>query len=312
MSTSVKSSARLSCTQSALIFLATLLFSHAPETGAAARVETLLDASETVRRAGRPADALRMLALAEPLISAEASPVERLRLRLQRARCAQSNSRLTGSPDNAIEELRAILGAAEPLRDARLIADVRDQLGLAIYSRDFRQTNLEESRRLFEQALRARRSIDDRRGVAESLFHVGLTWENKKDPSADELQRARASHEEALAIAEAGGFDIEASYAVRHLAGHKQDAGDLDAALAGFERSLELRLWAGYHVYLVPALLAVGDVWNAKGNKTKAREYFERALAEANRLGATQFQETARKALQSLEPDTSDADTRHR
>jgi tetratricopeptide (TPR) repeat protein len=306
MSTSVNSSARPRIMQSALIFLATLLFAaHAPETNAETRVDTILDASETVRRAGRPADALRMLALAEPLISAKASPVERVRLRLQRARCAQSDSRLTGSPADAeIEELRAILDAAESLRDTRLIADVRDQLGLAIYSRDFRRTSLVESRRLFEEALRARRSIDDRRGVAESLFHVGLTWENKKDPSAEELQRARASHEEALAIAEAGGFDIEASYAVRHLAGHKQDAGDLDAALAGFERSLELRLRAGYHIYLVPALLAVGDVWNAKGNKPKAREYFERALAEANRLGATRLQDTAREALQSLEPNS--------
>jgi hypothetical protein len=58
-------------------------------------------------------------------------------------------------------------------------------------------------------------------------------------------RRARALHEEALAIAEAGGFDVEASYAVRNLAGHKQDAGDLDGALAGFERSLALREKAG-------------------------------------------------------------------
>ena len=293
--------------KSALIFLATLLFAaHASATSAASRVDTILDASETLRRAGRPEDALRTLVLAEPLISADASPVERLRLRQQRARCAQSSSRLYGSPDDAaIKDLRAILGTAESLRDARLIADVQDQLGLAIYSRDFRRTNLAESRQLFDQALRTRRSIKDQRGIAESLFHIGLTLENRKDPSEEELQRARESHEAALAIAEAGGFDIEASYAVRHLAGHELDAGDLDAALAGFERSLELRLRAGYHIYLAPALLAVGDVWKAKGNETKAREHFERALSEANRLGAKGFQDSAREALQSLEPETS-------
>lgn len=307
MNTIVNSSARAPVMQSALIFLASLLFAtYAPETRAQSRVATILDASETVRRAGRPADALRILALAEPLISPDASPVERVRLQLQRARCAQSNSGLIGGPASAaVEELHAILDAAEMLRDAKLIADVRDQLGLAIYSRDFRQTDMAEPRRLFEQSLRTRRSVDDRRGMAESLFHVGLTLENKKDPSAEELQRARASHEEALAIAEAGGFDIEASYAVRHLAGHKQDAGDLDGALAGFERSLELRMRAGYHIYLAPALLAVGDVWKAKGNKTKAREHFERALSEANRLGATSLQSAAKEALQSL--DKSDA-----
>jgi tetratricopeptide (TPR) repeat protein len=225
-------------------------------------------------------------------------------MRLQRARCAFSRGRLAGDPaDAAVQDLRAILQAAEPLQDGPLIADIRDQLGLAIYTRDFRKTSLVEPRRLFEQALEARRAFADRRGVAESLFHVGLTWENKQDASAEELRRARASHEEALAIAEAGGFDIEASYAVRHLSGHKQDAGDLDGALAGFERSLALRTRAGYHIYLAPALLTVGDVWKAKGDALKARGFYERALAEANRLKAPSFQDSAREALQSLARD---------
>jgi tetratricopeptide (TPR) repeat protein len=296
-----------SCSFSGLKHAASILLAvlavaaFVPAAMADARVDSILEMSETVRRAGRPADALRILDLAEPLIRATASPVERARLRLQRATCAQSLSRLAvDAVDRSVEELRAILGAAESLRDARLVADVRDQLGLAIYTRNFRQSDLADARQLFEQALQARRSFDDRRGIAESLFHIGLTWENKKDPSAEELRRARESHSEALKIAAAGGFDIEASYAVRHLAGHQQDAGDLDGALKGFERSLDLRLRAGYHIYLAPALLTVGDVWKAKGNPAKAREYYDRALAEAQRLGATRFQDSARAALESL------------
>jgi tetratricopeptide (TPR) repeat protein len=284
----------------AVLFAAPMLAADT-EPRTAARMGALLEASETVRRAGRPDDAIQMIDLAEPLLAAELSPVQRVRLRLQRARGAFSLARLAGAPaDPAVKELRAILQAAEPLQDAALIADVRDQLGLAIYSRDFRKSSLVEARRFFEQALEARRVLADRRGVAESLFHVGLTWENKKDASAEELRRARASHEEALSVAEAGGFDIEVSYAVRHLAGHKQDAGDLDGALAGFERSLALRTRAGYHIYLAPALLAVGDIWKAKGDAIKARGFYERALAEANRLKAASFQDSARKALQSL------------
>ncbi len=273
----------------------------ATEGRAASRVATLINASETVRRAGRPADALQILELAAPLIAAEASPAERGQLHLQRVRCAYYRASLAGAPQDAnIEELRVVLREAETLQDQRLLADARDQLGLAIYSRDFRMNGMEEPRRLFEQALDARRKLRDQRGVAESLFHMGLTFENKKDPSPEELRRAVASHEEALSIAEGGGFDIEASYAVRHLAGHKQDAGDLDAALAGFERSLMLRTRAGYHIYLAPALIAIGDVWKDKGNTNKAREFYGRALTEADRLDAQRFQDSAKEALATV------------
>jgi tetratricopeptide (TPR) repeat protein len=271
------------------------------ETRAASRVDRLLDQSESLRRAGRPADALHILKEANPLIFAEASPLERGRLHLQLARCAYYDASLAGGPqDGNIKEFQAVLREAEILQDEALLADVRDQLGLAIYSRDFRKNGMEEPRRLFEQALDARRKLRDQRGIAESLFHMGLTFENKKDPSPEELRRAVASHEEALFIAGGGGFDIEASYAVRHLAGHKQDGGDLDAALAGFESSLMLRTRAGYHIYLAPALMAIGDVWKDKGNTSKAREFYERALSEADRLGARRFQEAAKEALAAV------------
>jgi tetratricopeptide (TPR) repeat protein len=273
----------------------------AAQNRSAERVDNLIETSETVRRAGRPADALHMLELADPLLGAEASPLDRARLRLQRARCGYYRASLAGAPQDAnIAEAREILAEAAKLADERLLADVRDHLGLAIYSRDFRQNDMEEPRRLFQQALAARRKLADRRGIAESLFHVGLTLENRKDPSADELRRAVASHQEALSIADGGGFDIEASYAVRHLAGHQQDAGRLDEALAGFERSLMLRTRAGYLIYLAPALIAVGDVWKAKGDAAKAREHYVRALAEADRLGAARFQEAAKEALATV------------
>jgi tetratricopeptide (TPR) repeat protein len=265
------------------------------------RVGKLIEVSETVRRAGRPADALHILELAEPMVAEEATSIERARLRLQRARCNYYRTSLAGEPQDAnIAELKALLMEAETLKSAWLLADVRDQLGLAIYSRDFGKNDMDEPRRLFEQALDTRRKTGDVRGVAESLFHLGLTFEHKKDPSPEELRRAVASHEEALSIAEDRGFDVEASYAVRHLAYHRKDAGDLDAALTGFERSLMLRIRAGYQINLAPSLISIGEVWQDKGDVAKAREHYQRALAEANRLGARRFQDRARDALESL------------
>ena len=269
-------------------------------------VQALVDQAESLRRAGRLDEAVRLLDREVPAAMRGASETDRLRLRLARARVAYYRGSLAGeSHDAAIADLRAIVADAERGNNAAVLADARDQLGLAIYARDFRATDQSEPRALFEQALVTRRSADDRRAVAESLFHVGLTWENKKDPTDADKARARALHEEALAIAEAGGFDVEASYAVRHLAGHKQDAGDLDGALAGFERSLALREKAGYAIYLAPSLIAVGDVWKDKGGAKKARGYYQRAGVEADRIGAVRFRTDGGRGRRCVETSLS-------
>jgi tetratricopeptide (TPR) repeat protein len=265
-------------------------------------VQALVEQAESLRRAGRLEEAVRLLDRETPGATKGASDGERVRLRLARARVAYYRGSLAGAKqDEVVAELRAVVGEAERSKDAALLADARDQLGLAIYGRDFRATDQAEARALFEPALASRRAANDRRAIAESLFHVGLTWENKKDPTDAEKARARALHEEALAIAEASGFDVEASYAVRHLAGHKQDAGDLDGALAGFERSLALREKAGYAIYIAPSLIAIGDVWKDKGNAAKAREYYDRARAAADAIGAARFRKMADEAITALQ-----------
>jgi tetratricopeptide (TPR) repeat protein len=266
---------------------------------AATTLADRLARSESERRAGRLDDALKALEDAEAKAS---TPVERLRVRLQRARCTYYRNSLAGSAQDAvIVELGAIAREAEPVGDDALLADARDQLGLALYGRDFRATDHAEARALFEQALAIRRAAADQRAIAESLFHLGLTWENKKDATSAEKARARALYQEALGIAEKGGFDVEASYAVRHIAGQKQEAGDLDGAVAGFERSLALREKAGYRIYVAPALLALGDVWKDKGNLGKARWYLERARLEADRIQAARFRAMADEAITALD-----------
>lgn len=268
-----------------------------------ALVGALIDLGEAERRAGRLDECLRVLDAGAALVSPmEVNPADRTRLALQRARCAYYAASLDVTPlDDAIRELRTVVAQAEAAAGPLLLADARDLLGLALYARDIRKTAHDEARALFEQALAARRSHGDRRGEAETLFHLGLVSENRNDPSPEDLRRARARHEEALSVARAGGFEIEASYALRHLAGHKQDAGDLDGAVAGFEESLRLRERSGYRIYVPPALLALGDAWKQRGDLAKARSLFERALADAEAIGAERFRSAAREALAGLE-----------
>jgi tetratricopeptide (TPR) repeat protein len=280
------------------LFLPFLLAVASP----AGPIQGAVDQAESLRRAARFDEAVRAIDVAQASAS-KASPSDRLRLRLARVRVTYYRGSVAGAPrDAVIADLKEIVAETVPLEDSALLADARDLLGLAVYGRDFRATDQAEARALFEPALAARRAANDRRAIAESLFHVGLTWENKLDPTDADKARARALHEEALATAEAGGYDVEASYAVRHLAGHKQDAGDLDGALAGFLRSLALREKAGYAIYIAPSLIAIGDVWKDKGDATKAREYYERARAAADAIGAARFRKMADEAITALQP----------
>lgn len=268
-----------------------------------ALVTALVDIAEADFRAGRLDEALRVLDGGAALVRrAEAAPGDLARLELQRAKSAYYQASLAGTPyDPAIGALQAALQRAQAAGGPALVAEAQDLLGLALYARGIGESAHDEARALLETALAARRKLADRRGESESLFHLGLTFENRKQPTAEHLKRAREYYEQALAVAKAGGFEIEASYAERHLAGQRQDAGDLDGALRGFQESLRLREASGYRIYVPPALMAVADVWKAKRDLGKARESYARALAEAERIGSARFREQARAALAELD-----------
>lgn len=269
----------------------------------AALVAALVDLAEASYRAGRLDDALRVLDGGASLVTRrEARPADLGRLQLQRAKSLYYRASLTGGAyEESIGALRGALAAAEAAGDQVLLSDAQDLLGLALYTRDFGRSEHAEARVLFEKALASRRGSGDRRGESESLFHLGLASENRSAPSTDDLRRARQRYEEALAAAVAGGCAIEASYAHRHLAGLLQEQRDLDGALRGFEASLILREASGYAIYVPPALLALGDVWKAKGDRVQARQHYSRALDEAERMGAERFRAAARQALAELD-----------
>ncbi|WP_020577703.1 hypothetical protein [Actinopolymorpha alba] len=81
-----------------------------------------------------------------------------------------------------------------------------------------------------------------------TAFYHGLIV----DVLAGDHASAPAHYEEALALAERWGDDVLASYALRHLGGHTQDAGDLERTKDLWERSTVLRQSTGF----VPGALA--------------------------------------------------------
>jgi hypothetical protein len=120
---------------------------------------------------------------------------------------------------------------------------------------------------LFERALEIRERLGDRRGVAESLFHIGLVHQITRQDGPAALTCFRRSYE----LAREAGDAILMSYAVRHVGYMEQAAGSLDAAQAAFEESLALREANGWRPGVAAAQLALAAVLAAKGDRTAAR-----------------------------------------
>lgn len=186
---------------------------------------------------------------------------------------------------------------AESSGDSGLLADVLDAFGLARYYQILLTGagSYEGPRDDFREALARRERLGDTRGMAESAFHAGLAEERAGHAAA-----ARELYERARDIAELHSHWPELSYAVRHLGGLAADAGDLDAALALFRRSLELREQVGYTVLLPAAHEAVGDVLLARGDAAGAEEQYRQACDLALAMETPFSQVTALSALAAL------------
>ena len=251
---------------------------------------------------GFPGEGLALVEALLPVVAlADASSLDRVRLETLRGELEHYRSSLAGaSEERAIELLRAALARAETTGHEPSIARAADLLGLAVYAEAFQNGDFAAALPHLERALALRRRLGDPRGVAESLFHVGLVHQNRTGATGADRKRALELYREALSIARDGGFKVEESYLARHIAAEDQERGDLDAALAGFSRSLALRREAGYRVYLSPALLALGSVHLARGAAREAEESYREALAVAREIHAVRYEVSALLALGRL------------
>jgi tetratricopeptide (TPR) repeat protein len=107
----------------------------------------------------------------------------------------------------------------------------------------------------FRRGLAVREQLGDRRGMAESTFHIGLTeqFRNQND-------RAQKTFERALGLARQTGDPILISYPTRHLAYLAELRGDLKTSLAMHQECLRLREAGGHRTGTIHALIAVGDL----------------------------------------------------
>jgi tetratricopeptide (TPR) repeat protein len=105
------------------------------------------------------------------------------------------------------------------------------------------------------------------------MFYRGLV-----DQMQDENQRARQIFEQALALTKKTGDERIQSFVVRHIGYLQQTAGEIDAARANFQKSLQLRQRNEMNVFVPFALIALADFEAEQKNSTEAIKLIEQAL----------------------------------
>jgi tetratricopeptide (TPR) repeat protein len=245
--------------------------------------------AERLRLAGRWDDALETLAGRDDVEAA-----------MERVRILADVNMLVRDVDG---ELERAIDAVETLGvgDRRAEAFVLERRGLRLHTAFLHDRSAGEppdELPLFEQALGLRREIGDERGIAESLFHIGLVHQVVRDDSPASLPWFQESYERAREA----GDDLLRSYTVRHLGFAYQEAGDTAGAEQALRESLELRREAGWTAGVAAAELGLAGLLAERDRSDEARALAESARATLETLGATRFLAFAQAQLDELRP----------
>jgi tetratricopeptide (TPR) repeat protein len=272
----------------------------------------LCDHAEALRRAGQLYDALALLGRTDrpdpdpDLDASGAPPGDVLRLALLRgAILADLVFHANRGYDEAVATLDAARALADRCGDGVSTATALDLVGMADYYRVMQagSGSYEAPMGRFRAALTRREALGDSRGVAESLFHVGLALERQ-----EEYDQALDNYRRAYTLAKERGHLLELSYAARHLGYGAEAARDRDAALAYFEESLTLRQELGYALLLPLAHIALGDVLLACKDMDGAAGHFERAWILAEGMQSPLARASSLLALSRTAQARGDAD----
>jgi tetratricopeptide (TPR) repeat protein len=227
--------------------------------------------------------ATQALSVGTQLSGAGISPHQTARrwLRLGNVRALWSFLRNEGFA-GAIESLDQAQRYAEAATDPLTEADALAGLGMALHYQRLGtgEGTIEDALAHFEQAQALRETTNDRHGLCESRFQIGLMDQFKGDWDA-----AHKAFAESYTLAKEHGWHLEQSYAVRHLGFWQLRTDQLDAALAAMQESLTLREAIGQRLLYPFSHLAIGDAHAALGSLPQAADHHRLALTLADEMG---------------------------
>jgi tetratricopeptide (TPR) repeat protein len=224
--------------------------------------------------------------------------VEEAILRTELARVlADRNFFRQADPARAREAVDRALRAARAAQHDASIASATQALGQLHYSAAFRTKDWKTPRDIFKRVIAMRTKLGDRRGLAQSYFSLGLTYEQDLEP-----KQAEVWYRKSLALAEAIGDPVQQSYAHRHIGGLHEERGELDLALHHISREVALRREGGFAVGVPYALMQLADfVDQRQGRRDEAIKLLEEAIDLAEQAHSTRALSAAQSSLAKLQ-----------
>jgi tetratricopeptide (TPR) repeat protein len=232
---------------------------------------------------GRIDDAVHVLTCAQQLADAsDVLPHDLAALLI----CAGSiyswrGSLITGDYDLSLTLLHRAEQLARVTHDQLLLARALDTLGSAYYNQAMTRAEADFERPLsyFQHALMVRETAQDQLGICESLFHVGLIAERKRQ--YDDALRA---FDIVYTTAKHHHYHDALAEAARHLGFAHMRTGSFDQALACFQEARLLLEATGQQIFLPFAELSVGEVFAMQQQWEHAEQHYHRAYALAQTM----------------------------
>jgi len=195
-------------------------------------------------------------------------------------------------------QARALLSAARERAkragDRALEAAATDRLGLALHYENIARlmqglelapADIDAEEMLFREALDLREADDDRAGVAQSLFGLGLVFQVLRRDWASAMPRFWRALEIVEEIGDAADLYTR-SEVHRHVGFYYLvEEVRLDEAVRHLQRSLDLRKQLGDARVIPSGLVALGEAELVAGHPEQAVELLEQALLIARQAG---------------------------
>lgn len=204
-----------------------------------------------------------------------------------------------GQLEEALAYLARSLEVYQSLRDWKLVAMVRMELGLtSMNAGKFRR-----SLAYYEEALAYWRRAGDSVREATILYNMGVLHHYLA-----EYERAAAFYEEALSLAKRSGYQRMEAYTLCGIGDLYADLEAGDSAVEAFEQARKVARKSDNRLILLYADLAEANQWRIKGKFDRARQLLESARGYA--LGNNSRYENGLLAIEQGKFDLSTGNTR--
>jgi tetratricopeptide (TPR) repeat protein len=247
-------------------------YSTATHTSRADWFTRVAEQSRHLAEAGKWDDAKAVLQeqLTKTIDSAEAA-----RLKAELAHLASDRNTYFHKDESAVvaalEEARS---AVEASNDKRALATLEMAAGRFTYWQALGKTkDWGPPTENFDRALQIYKELGDEIGLGEAMFYRGLVYQMQ-----EQNQRAGQFFVQALALTKRTGDERLQSFVVRHIGYLQQTAGEIDAARANFQKSLQLRQQNEIKAFVPFALIALADFEAEQKNSSEAIKLIEQAL----------------------------------